>query len=94
MSPAIQGHTLVTTWSCAAGPRWLPAGTLLANMAACAVGFVCVSGAVSPHVPAVVAAPLVIGVLGSLSTVSTWAEEVRVVRPAASAAAMSTDKTF
>lgn len=62
---------------CAAGPRAVPAGTLLANMLACTAGYVCVSPAACPHIPVAVATPFIVGVLGSLSTVSTWAEEVR-----------------
>lgn len=67
----------------------MPAGTLLANMLACAAAFVCTSPAACPHIPAAVSTPLIIGALGSLSTVSTWAEEVRCRRRRAAGGADS-----
>eukprot|EP00892_Ulva_mutabilis_P005123 jgi/Ulvmu1/2983/UM015_0023.1 len=60
----------------AAGPRVWPLGTLLANMLACAAGFLCISPAACSRLPPEAASIIIVGVLGSLSTVSTWAEEL------------------
>ncbi|GMH42179.1 hypothetical protein BSKO_10098 [Bryopsis sp. KO-2023] len=63
------------------GLSWFPAGTFAANMIACAVSFLAhgVSVYSSPLSPvqAVMVFALKTGFAGSLSTVSTWAVEVR-----------------
>ena len=59
----------------------MPAGTLATNLLACAIGFGLISPAACPHLPPALSSVILIGVLGSLSTVSTWAEEVRCGRP-------------
>lgn len=58
---------------------WLPLGTLVANLAACTVGYVLltvkgeadISGTRASVIDAVIG-----GALGSLSTASTWSAEV------------------
>jgi fluoride ion exporter CrcB/FEX len=62
---------------------WLPAGTFAANMVACAVNFSLRAGIdTTRHMPFAIEALLagiMTGFSGSLSTVSTWVVEVRLV---------------
>ena len=68
---------------CAGGQQWLPYGTLAANMIACVALFAIVrhgqAWASAGLVPAWAPRALAVGFLGSLSTVSTFAMEVRAI---------------
>ena len=60
---------------------WLPLGTFTANMLACAVDYVLlaiiIGGAIPKNVLRASLLAIKAGGMGSLSTVSTWAAEVR-----------------
>jgi fluoride ion exporter CrcB/FEX len=62
--------------SCAAGGHAVPAGTLSANVLACTCAFTALNPRVATVVPAALHVSFVVGILGSLSTVSTWVAEV------------------
>jgi fluoride ion exporter CrcB/FEX len=62
-------------------PAWLPLGTLVANLVACAAGYVLLtvkSEAGLERTGLAIVDAFVDGTLGSLSTASTWSAEVRL----------------